>query len=962
MFVSSRVNKGGPSGFKPKPKPKPAGAKPAAAAAASAASTIAAIATTTNPASATPATTQEESQAPPSQTPAPLTAQIPISSNIPAVDSAALTSTSVAVSTAASTLIGIPTIALTAAAVPAKKPTAIAIPTSSSSSSAVQLSSVLPSNGIPAISSSSVAADQTNLLTLGATLPTSSLQSPVHEHVPDEEMYAGLGSPPPRNTSSQQSFNMPPLVLSSKLSASERAKEEARLIEAAKASLLEAQASQAEASLKRKREAKGKKKGKSKEAVRDGNAEGVEQQRDEEDLDEEEVDISKMSIRRLMRLGPGSSKLRDSEMGVRLREQKKRQKKGEREETPPPPPPKEDPKQRSIVGAPKLKIVNGQAQVDHASLAVVAGDIDKDVEMEEVDESALNQRITFATFTRKPSRARWTKEETAEFYQCLRWFGTDFGLISAHFKHFTRRQVKLKFGLEERKDNGKITELLRRKENAPREVMDDLFANHRQKIEKENVAKQKTAPTLEEVENANKTLAEPAKSPPEKLASEEGVTEPGTGEPSTDAQSTEQRPAGSDDEENQAAAAPQPIIPQVPKVAKKATIVVPMRASAAGSKVAKPKPKPKATASKGPATAKPGTSAAGKKKVAFAVPEKVVAGEEGDVAEGEAQQEGDEAAAPAEKETGQAGEGPVVKEKSKVAEVPAEAKAAPAVSKSNGIPVVGSSSSNGVPVVGASSSSNGISGVGSSSSKGIPTVATSSGIPMLPPLPAEIHALIIRSLDPDHALDRRALVRCEQVSRDFFMTACPVLWSMAELNVRGIIKLWCRHPLPSLFRRVVMVDWVVLTLRATDDAGGADAGIAPSPAGGLAWRWWAYLRSVRRLVVEVQRTQLLGSGSRADAELLGPWLGRLDDIEVSSWHGGPWSDNSWVCWLRERWAAGDVPRTLTLDSIPSDRAQTLAGLGAIRNLRLTNFDGGISALRELLASIKHGPQNLQFSA
>ena len=116
-----------------------------------------------------------------------------------------------------------------------------------------------------------------------------------------------------------------------------------------------------------------------------------------------------------------------------------------------------------------LKIVDDQIVIDESTLNVGAvADTAIDAEAsaadsdEVVEESDLTRRVNTSSWmhnSRKDPVERvplankshpWSDEQTAQFYDALRMFGTDFFLISKMFPGKTRRQIKLKFVREER--------------------------------------------------------------------------------------------------------------------------------------------------------------------------------------------------------------------------------------------------------------------------------------------------------------------------------------------------------------------------------------------------------------------------------------------------------------------------------------------------------------------------------
>ncbi|ODV79875.1 transcription factor IIIB, Bdp1 subunit [Suhomyces tanzawaensis NRRL Y-17324] len=58
--------------------------------------------------------------------------------------------------------------------------------------------------------------------------------------------------------------------------------------------------------------------------------------------------------------------------------------------------------------------------------------------------------ITSSSYSKRKHTDRWTEDEVKQFYSALSTFGTDFLLISQLFPYRTRKQIKLKFNLEEK--------------------------------------------------------------------------------------------------------------------------------------------------------------------------------------------------------------------------------------------------------------------------------------------------------------------------------------------------------------------------------------------------------------------------------------------------------------------------------------------------------------------------------
>ncbi|CEJ59471.1 hypothetical protein PMG11_08095 [Penicillium brasilianum] len=119
---------------------------------------------------------------------------------------------------------------------------------------------------------------------------------------------------------------------------------------------------------------------------------------------------------------------------------------------------------------PVMRIVNGEIVLDNASLEVdrhadaarAAGDL------EDVVENQLTRKVNQATYGKRTKNESWDEDMTDLFYRGLRMFGTDFMVISKLFPGRSRRQIKLKFNNEERKDPQRIKDTLL----GPRETID----------------------------------------------------------------------------------------------------------------------------------------------------------------------------------------------------------------------------------------------------------------------------------------------------------------------------------------------------------------------------------------------------------------------------------------------------------------------------------------------------------
>lgn len=108
---------------------------------------------------------------------------------------------------------------------------------------------------------------------------------------------------------------------------------------------------------------------------------------------------------------------------------------------------------------PGVRIVNGQLVLDETTRTIdrvaIANEARGDDE-EVVVVDALSHKVNSGTYGKRERMPKWNEELTGRFYDGLRMFGTDFGMISMMFPGKSRRTIKLKFNHEERLDNEKI--------------------------------------------------------------------------------------------------------------------------------------------------------------------------------------------------------------------------------------------------------------------------------------------------------------------------------------------------------------------------------------------------------------------------------------------------------------------------------------------------------------------------
>ena len=104
-----------------------------------------------------------------------------------------------------------------------------------------------------------------------------------------------------------------------------------------------------------------------------------------------------------------------------------------------------------------LVLVEGSNRVDRHAGARANQAID---EQAITHESSLSRRTNQRTNMKTSKRENWDEEMTELFYDGLRMFGTDFGMIAIMFPGRSRRTIKLKFTKEEKVNEAKINQTL----------------------------------------------------------------------------------------------------------------------------------------------------------------------------------------------------------------------------------------------------------------------------------------------------------------------------------------------------------------------------------------------------------------------------------------------------------------------------------------------------------------------
>ncbi|KAI5148481.1 hypothetical protein NEAUS05_1405 [Nematocida ausubeli] len=110
------------------------------------------------------------------------------------------------------------------------------------------------------------------------------------------------------------------------------------------------------------------------------------------------------------------------------------------------------------------------------SLIIVDGEvvISSGGPKENEERNVIEDRMTAFSYGRATSKSRWSKEETILFYKGLSLCGTDFTLLEKIFTDKSRKQIKNKFSIEEKKFPEKISRALSTHRVFKKEELDSL--------------------------------------------------------------------------------------------------------------------------------------------------------------------------------------------------------------------------------------------------------------------------------------------------------------------------------------------------------------------------------------------------------------------------------------------------------------------------------------------------------
>lgn len=119
----------------------------------------------------------------------------------------------------------------------------------------------------------------------------------------------------------------------------------------------------------------------------------------------------------------------------------------------------------SATVGPQLRLVNGKLVIDQSTLHVdrFANSARRNANepLQYVEENPLEKRLNSSSYGKKRNTDKWDEGSTEAFYDALGQWGTDFEMISQLFPNRTRRQIKSKFVMEERRNGARITATLK---------------------------------------------------------------------------------------------------------------------------------------------------------------------------------------------------------------------------------------------------------------------------------------------------------------------------------------------------------------------------------------------------------------------------------------------------------------------------------------------------------------------
>ena len=109
---------------------------------------------------------------------------------------------------------------------------------------------------------------------------------------------------------------------------------------------------------------------------------------------------------------------------------------------------KEEVEKHNVV---QLQISDGKLTYNQESTVVDRHIGRNEQNKEVVEENIFEHIVTSETYTKRKVTSKWSPHEVAELFKAVSIFGTDFEMIAKLFPYRTRKQIKAKFLLEEKK-------------------------------------------------------------------------------------------------------------------------------------------------------------------------------------------------------------------------------------------------------------------------------------------------------------------------------------------------------------------------------------------------------------------------------------------------------------------------------------------------------------------------------
>eukprot|EP00899_Mesostigma_viride_P008077 jgi/Mesvir1/17270/Mv07678-RA.1 len=131
---------------------------------------------------------------------------------------------------------------------------------------------------------------------------------------------------------------------------------------------------------------------------------------------------------------------------------------------------------------PQVTVVDGQIVINQGSLTAPASASDGALaSFTRVEESV--QRLNAHSYSNRQAPERWSQADTALFYKGLAQFGTDFMIMAKLFPTRTRRQLKAKYKVEDKKNPAAVEAALRRRVTHAQPLEPEDFAEVMQTLD-----------------------------------------------------------------------------------------------------------------------------------------------------------------------------------------------------------------------------------------------------------------------------------------------------------------------------------------------------------------------------------------------------------------------------------------------------------------------------------------------